>query len=144
MPLDSQNSRRIAAPLAQRVRKDATADEIAAVMLKICEEINKALVPVVGTRGVAALHARSFQLTASRCAWMNGQRDSAAAGSSVEIFAALMAAREAGEAIASGDAYLQIFFDLFVSLTGPSLTERLLGSVWFPSSSGKTAQEISE
>ena len=42
-----------------------------------------------------------------------------------------------------GGALLQTFYELLASLVGPSLTERLLRSVWAHSSSGPPAQDTS-
>ena len=45
---------------------------------------------------------------------------------------------------AAGDgALLQTFYDLLASLVGPSLTERMLRSIWKTSTSGAPAQDTS-
>lgn len=112
-------------------------------MAGLCQEIDAALSPIVGVRGVMALHTRSHHRCAASHAWMAGLRDAPAANAGCEALVALLAQREPGEALSGGDAYLQTFHDLLVSLIGPSLTERLLRTVWPPISSGTPAQDLS-
>ena len=130
-------------PLASRVERGATAAEIAAVMATLCQEINAALSPIVGGRGVAALHNRSHHLCANSHGWMAGLRDAPTSDAAFETLVALLAQREPGEALSGGEDYLRTFHDLLLSLIGPSLTERLLRTVWPPISSGTPAQDLS-
>ena len=61
--------------------------------------------------------------------------------SAVDALLAWLAMRSPTEALESGDAYLQTFHDLLVTLIGSSLTERLLRTVWPSISSGTPAQD---
>ena len=61
--------------------------------------------------------------------------------SAVDTLLAWLAMRSPTEALESGDAYLQTFHDLLVTLIGSSLTERLLRTVWPSISSGTPAQD---
>ena len=112
-------------------------------MSALCHEINVVLSPVLGARGVVALFNRSDHLCAASQPWLAGLRDVPKLEAGCEALVALLAQREPDEALSSGEAYLQTFHDLLLSLIGPSLTERLLRTVWPPISSGTTAQETS-
>ena len=116
-------------------------------MAVLCQDIMAALSPIVGVRGVAALHNRSHHLCAASHAWMAGLRDAAAVnaeGAICKDLVALLAQRDRAEAMSAGEAYLQTFHDLLTSLIGPSLTERLLRKVWPAVSSATPAQEMSQ
>jgi len=113
-------------------------------MAALCQEINAALSPIVGARGVAALHSRSHHRCAAQQVWMAGLRDVPTVKADCEALVALLAQREPDEALIGGEAYLQTFHDLLGSLIGPSLTERLLRAVWPSTSSGTPAQDMSE
>ena len=49
--------------------------------------------------------------------------------------------QSSANAAGGGSALFQTFYELLASLIGPSLTERLLRSVWATSSSGPSAQD---
>ena len=142
MSIETPERQHPVGPLESRVDRDATAAQIAAVMATVCEEITAALSPIVGARGVAALHNRSRHLCAAGHSWMAGLREATALNTGCETLVALMAQREPGEALICGEAYLQTFHALLESLIGPSLTERLLRTVWPPTSSGTPAQDL--
>jgi hypothetical protein len=55
----------------------------------------------------------------------------------------VLAQRSSAEAAAGGSTFLNTFHELLASLIGPSLTKRLLRSVWEPPSSGTAAQDTS-
>lgn len=52
-------------------------------------------------------------------------------------------AQQDSETATAGGALLQTFYELLASLVGPSLTERLLRSVWENPLSGPPAQDTS-
>ena len=54
------------APLAGRLTSDEAAPEVADTVVAIWLEIDQALHPIIGHRGVAALYDRSLNLTAGR------------------------------------------------------------------------------
>ena len=143
MPIESPERHHPVGPLASRVDRDATAAQIAAVTATLCQEITAVLSPIVGARGVAALHNRSHHLCAAGHTWMAGLRDATVPNTGCETLVALLAQCEPGEALIGGEAYLQTFHALVLSLIGPSLTERLLRTVWPPISSGNPAQDMS-
>jgi hypothetical protein len=92
-------------------------------------DIDAALSPIIGPRGVAALFKRSLLLTGMAHTSLVTAHDDA---DTLGNFAALRATLEqqsSANAIATNDALLQKFFDLLSNLIGESLTERLFHSV---------------
>jgi hypothetical protein len=136
--MDDQENRHEEAPLAHRVPHDASAAQIAEATAAAWQQIDAMLSPIVGRRGVAALYRRSLQLAGSAHPWLVHE------GTPEEIdLAALqsvIAQQGSAQAANGGNALLQTFYRLLASLIGPSLTERLLRSVW-DSSSGPPAQD---
>ena len=64
MPLKSQEDRWWPAPLADLVSDGADAEQLADAIVAMWLEIDQALHPIIGHRGVAALYNRSLHLTA--------------------------------------------------------------------------------
>ncbi len=139
--MQSPESRRLAEALVRRTGADADAARIADATLAIWNEIDDALTPIVGPLGVVALYRRSLHLTVAAHPWVEGGPDGAQAAPDPAALKAVLARRSSAEAVAGGSAFLQTFHELLASLVGPSLTERLLRSVWAPSSSGPPAQD---
>ncbi|MDO9286713.1 MAG: hypothetical protein Q7U26_17620 [Aquabacterium sp.] len=100
-------------------------------------EIDAALTPIIGPRGVMALWQRSLHLTAAAHPWL--------AALDLLLLAKAVGQRDAGDAAAAVNALLRAFHELLASLIGESLTERLLRTVWSPSlalpTSGLPAQD---
>jgi hypothetical protein len=141
--MESQESRRIAAPLAHRVAKDADAAQIAEAVVSTWQEIDAALTPIIGQRGVAALHKRSLYLTGAAHPWLAGMHEGVQSTMDLATLKSVLAQQSSADAEAGGGALLQTFHELLASLVGPSLTERLLRSVWANSLSGPPAQDTS-
>ena len=124
-------------------RSDADPTQIAAAVLAIWEEIDDALTPIVGPLGVVALYRRSLHLTAAQHPWLAGRDEGVLTDTDPAVLKSVLAQRSSAEAAAGGNAFLHTFHELLASLVGPSLTERLLRSVWEPPSSGPPAQDTS-
>ena len=126
---------------ARRVGADASAAQVAAAAVATWQEIDAALAPIVGPRGVAALYRRSLHLTSAAHPWLAGA--SAGLHDAIDLAAldVVLARQDSASAAAGGDALLQTFHDLLATLVGASLTERLLRSVWANTSSGSPAQD---
>lgn len=107
-------------------------------------EIETALAPILGQQGVAALFKRSLYLTGAAHPWLTGRHEGAQPAVDLLTFKALLAQQTSAEAAAGASALLQQFHDLLSSLVGPSLTERLLRSVWAKPLSGSHAQDTSQ
>lgn len=142
MSPDTRDDRRWAPPLTGRLPQDADAAQIASASVDVWQAIDRALNPVIGAKGVAALYNRSLKVTADRHAWLAGARR---ADVLAEIdLAALQAAlvqQRAEDAAAGSSALFQAFHELLASLVGAALTERLLGAVWTHSSGTPPAQD---
>jgi len=141
--MESQESRQIAAPLAHRVEKQADAEQIAVAVVAIWLEIDTALAPIIGRRGIAALYGRSLYLTVSVHPWLANAHDGVQADMNLAGLKSVLAQQNSAKAAAAGDALLHTFYELLTTLVGPSLTERLLRSVWENSFSGTPPQDIS-
>lgn len=97
--------------------------------------LQSALVPLVGQGGFVALYRRCLHLTESAHPWLT---DADEAGEQVLRFEPLLLAlaRQApATALEAQEHLLRTFLDILSNLIGPSLVQRLLGSVVvFPSS----------
>ena len=137
----SLEDRRWPAPLAHRVTDPADAEQIADAIIAIWLEIDQALHPIMGHRGVAALYNRSLALTAATYPWLAMGHQGVLAAIDPSALRAALVSQAPADAAAGGNALFHSFRELLASLVGPSLTERLLRSVWTPSSSGLPAQD---
>lgn len=143
MPVETQEGRQISTALVHRVGGDATAPQIAAAMVAIWHEIDDALTPILGKGGVAALYKRTLYLTGTAHPWLALRREDLSTGVDLAALKAVLSQQASAAAAAGGNDFLQTFHMLLTSLVGPSLTERLLRSVWARPSSGSPAQDTS-
>lgn len=117
-------------PLGGRLAVGADAEQVADAILAVWAEIDQALNPIIGHRGVAALYNRSLNLTAARYPWLAAGHQGVLAAVDLGALKAALAQRAPAEAAVGGSALLQSFHALLCSLVGASLTDRLLVSVW--------------
>jgi hypothetical protein len=141
--LESHESRRIAATLANRAGADATPAQIADTMVEIWQEIDATLIPIIGHRGAVALYKRSLYLAGATHPWLAGIQESLQATIDLAPLRSSLARQSATAASAGATTLLQTFDHLLASLVGSSLTERLLRPVWANTSSGRTSQDPS-
>jgi hypothetical protein len=130
MPLENQQGHQCPAPLAGRVADGADAGQVADAIVAVWREIDQALHPIIGHRGVAALYSRSLSLTAAAYPWLAIDQPAAPVAVDPSGLRAALVKQTAAEAAAGGSALFHRFHELLVSLVGPSLTERLLRAVW--------------
>ncbi|WP_241093565.1 hypothetical protein [Xanthomonas sp.] len=124
----------------------AEAPRIAASVVSIWQQIEQALTPILGARGVAALFKRALFLTKDRYPWLEeafAAIEASGGRSAADLFGLVLGRQSAASAAAGGAAFLSTFHAVLVSMIGPTLTERLLLSVWTTFSSGPPAQDIS-
>lgn len=131
----------MALPLACRVGEDADAMQIAQAMDTIWQEVDAALAPILGHQGVAALYKRSLHLAGEAHPWITAGQGDAGADMNLPALKSTLSSRSSADAATAGGALLDAFHGLLASLVGPSLTERLLRSVWAHTSSGTPAQD---
>ena len=143
MATENPASLRPPVPLGNRVGAQASASQIANAVFELWQEIDDALTPIIGPRGVAALYYRSLHLTSAPHPWLAGKHDIVQIGVNPTALKSILAQQGSAAAAAAGSAFLQTFHDLLASLIGPSLTERLLRAVWANSLSGPAAQDTS-
>lgn len=143
MPLESQDGRPWPVPLGDRVTSDASTRQIADAIVAIWQELDQALHPIIGHRGVAALYNRSLHLTATAYPWLAIGHQGVAAAADPSALKAALVQQTAAEATAGGLALLLSSRKLFASLVGASLIDRMLRSVWAGSASSSSAQDTS-
>lgn len=127
--------------LANAADRGAAAFEVAALLVAEWQRIERALTPILGIRGVAALFGRSLNLAARAHPWLAAIAVPAQEGADPVALEAVFAGREVRELTLGGDALLSAFKELLVSLIGLSLTERLLAGTPQDDTSGDPAQE---
>ena len=128
--MPSQDSDRVAAFLARRLETGADPADIAEAIAAACQQIDAALTPIIGSRGVAALFKRSLHLTGRGHSWVAAMHEAAGADLDIATLKSILSAQSGAEAAAGGALFLETFNKLLADLIGPSLTERLLRSVW--------------
>ena len=143
MPLENHKGQRWPAPLAGRVTDGADAEEVADAIAAVWQEIDQALHPIIGHRGVAALYSRSLNLTAVTYPWLAIDQPAVPAAIDPSGLRSALVQQTAAGAAAGGNALFHTFHDLLASLVGTSLTDRLLRSVWTHSSPGSPAHDTS-
>lgn len=129
MPMDSQQDGRWPAPLSTWLN-DADTIQVADAAVALWLQINQALHPILGHRGVAALFNRSVKNTAARFPWIGQDPQDALAVVDPSVLKAALLLQTAAEATAGVDSLFQSLRALLTSLVGSSLTDRLLRSVW--------------
>ncbi|MEO6279452.1 hypothetical protein [Roseateles sp.] len=139
--MDSRESSRFSAPLAHRVAEDADSRQIAAAINALWTDIEAALQPIVGRRGVAALFNRTLHLAAARHAWLAPLKSGSGDAVDLGQLPALFAAQGPSQAREAGNALFEIFRELLATLIGTPLSERLLQPAWSNSSSAAPAQD---
>lgn len=128
--------------LERRVGDGANAAYVAETIVSIWREIDAALRPILGQRGVAALYKRSLHLCCPDLPWLAGLQQGLPTAMDLDALHSAFARQDSASAAAAGGDLLQTFHELLTSLIGPSLTERLLQSVWTSPPSRAPAQDI--
>jgi len=134
-------SAEISAFLAGAVSDGASSRQVAEMVASAFRDIDQALTPIIGQRGVAALYKRSMHLASQTHPWLRRPREGVHPAMDVAALTTDLALRTAAAAAAAGGQLLQTFCDLLTSLIGASLTERLLRTVWATFLSGPSVQE---
>ena len=129
--------------LAQRAAEGADASQIADAVVQTWKRIDAALAPIIGKGSVAVLYLRSLHLIEPAHPWLAEMHPAVPTAVDLAALKSMLALQDSETAAAAGGALLQTFYELLASLVGPSLTERLLRSVWENPLSGPTAQDTS-
>ncbi len=136
-----------AVAMLEKQAADANAYDVAASIVQLWQQMDEALRPILGTRGVAALLRRTLFLAKERFPWLAeayAASEISSDRSSVDVLRRVLAEQPASAAATGGAALLQTFHDLLVGMIGMELTDRLLRPVWTPFSAAEPAQDISQ
>jgi hypothetical protein len=144
MPLDNAGAHRAPAPSYGRVQDADNAEQLADAVVAVWCEIDQALHPIIGHRGVAALYNRSLKLTAATFPWLAQGHAGALAAVDATALRATLVQQAPAEAAAAGSALFETFRGLLASLLGDSLTQRLLHAVWDHTAGASPAQDDSK
>ncbi len=141
MPLENKADLPWPPPLAGRVPARANGDQLADAVVAVWRDIDLALHPIVGSRGVAALYNRSLKLTAAAHPGLGGGPPDVQAAMDVTALRAALLQLPAAEAAAAGTALFSTFEQLLGSLVGAALTAQLLQPVWTHPAASPPAQD---
>jgi hypothetical protein len=120
---------------------EADAAAIAHAVVALWRDVDTALGPIIGARGVLALLNRSLHLTAAQHPWLAAVHQDMALQTDLAALESLFARQHAAAALAGGTELLLAFRRLLGTLIGPALTERLLRLAWNPGSLDPPSQE---
>lgn len=118
----------------------ADAERIAGEAVAAWDAIHRALAPVIGPRGSAALHHRVLHLARATYPWLAGPCEAAPEPGEFDALRHALARRTAVEGAAAHDSMLLAFLELLTALIGEPLTTRLLQGI-DPSSNDISSQE---
>lgn len=98
-------------------------------LVSIWRDIDAALAPIIGHRGVAALFGRTFHLTRADYPWLSAPHEGDAEKIDFASLQSTLSQQTSANVVAVNDALLHKFAELLSNLIGVSLTERLLRPV---------------
>lgn len=127
---DLEAGQRISACLAHRGNGSAEVAHVAEAITSLFKDTYTALTPIIGPKGVAALHRRSFHLCISKHAPLGDSYMMLVVGMDLKELEALLAEQSTAAALFFSEEILKTFYGLLAGLIGQSLAERLLLDVW--------------
>jgi hypothetical protein len=122
--------------------RDADPAQTAHSLAATLQDIDAALAPIIGSRGVAALCKRSLHLAAKIHPWLGGAHQADQEAIDLAALQSVIAQQNSADAALGSHTLLQTLHRLLDSLIGPALTERLLRAAWDDASHGAPAQDI--
>jgi hypothetical protein len=108
-------------------------------VVSVWRDIDTALAPIIGHRGVAALFGRSLHLTRADYPWLAAQNENTLDRIDFASLQSTLSERTSTDVVAFNDALLRKFVELLSNLIGVSLTECLLRPVVDIHSTGDAA-----
>ena len=108
-------------------------------VVSVWRDIDAALAPIIGHRGVAALLGRSVHLTRADYPWLTAPHESTTERIDLAFLQSTLSQQTSDTVVAINGALLQKFAELLSNLIGVSLTERLLRPVVDVHSTGDAA-----
>jgi len=143
MSRESEEGRQIVASLARRGGDIADLAKTVHAIISTLQDMDAALRPIIGQQGVVALYRRSLNLCVSTHPRLDGTCDRVQAGMDLMALKSVLVEQREVDALFFGEVLLTTFYELLITLIGPSLTARLLRGVWEPSLSDTPSQENS-
>lgn len=98
-------------------------------VVSVWRDIDTALAPIIGHRGVAALFGRSLHLTRVDYPWLTPQNENTPDRIDFASLQSTLSEQTSPDVVALNDALLRKFAELLSNLIGVSLTELLLRPV---------------
>ncbi|MES1980864.1 MAG: hypothetical protein V4443_00165 [Pseudomonadota bacterium] len=133
----------IQATLLRLVHEGADPEQIAGIITSTWRNIESALSPIIGARGVDALYKRSLYLIRTDYPWLGAVRDTVPLTGEFTALQSALSFQTSGHAVAANTALLQAFYDLLTNLIGVTLTDQLLSHVLHNHSSGEAVRGMS-
>lgn len=121
----------------------ADAGQIAGEAVAAWDAIHRAMAPVIGPRGSAALYHRTLHVARTTYPWLGAPCEAAAEPGDFAPLRRALASQAAVDAAAAHDSMLRTFFELLASLIGEPLTARLLQGIGDGLSNDISSQEPS-
>ncbi|MHC8306149.1 hypothetical protein [Pseudomonas sp. PB3P13] len=143
MPTDSEEGRRIIASLALRFDSLSSIDHVADVIISMLGDTSASLAPVIGPRGVAALHRRSLHVSLAAHPRLDDKYRCLNDPLDLMALKSILVEQTQTDAIFFGEQLLTALYELLTRLIGSSLSRRLLLDVWDSSPSAPPSQETS-
>jgi hypothetical protein len=119
----------IQSSLSKRAAAGWDSGSIASLIVSVWRDIDAALAPIIGHRGVAALFRRTLHLVRHDYPWLTASHESMADPMDFTALHSTLSQRTSANVVAANGALLQKFLEQLASLIGESLTERLLRAV---------------
>lgn len=114
------------APLIPQAEDRILALRVADAAVTAWRELDAALSPIIGQRGVAALYQRSLYLTRGDYPWLAGVHQATVRAGEFAPLHTVLSQQTSATAAGACSALLATFRNLLTRLIGASLTERLL------------------
>jgi hypothetical protein len=108
-------------------------------VVSVWRDIDAALAPIIGHRGVAALFGRSVHLIRADHPWLTAPHESTTDRIDLAALQSTLSQQTSDTVVAINGALLRKFLELLSNLIGVSLTERLLRPVVDVHSTGDAA-----
>lgn len=140
--MESQDASTLAVTLQRLSANGADSAQIAEIVAATWIVIDQALTPIVGSKGMAALSARSLYLVRGSYPWLAELHHGTETVMDFGQLRAVLSQRENTQAAAAGGAHLQTLYELLGSLIGPTLTRQLLGAAWSNPFDDAAAQDV--
>lgn len=109
--------------------KDTNPGELAAQSVARWRQIDLALTPIIGRRGILAIYKKALNITRNDFPWLAVVSEGDAAFDNFASLQSVLAQQTSAAVMAANLALHRSFNKLLVSLIGESLSERLLQSI---------------